>query len=189
MANIKKLDFLLLLLGLTPEGAEAEGIRGITRLQKLLFLLEEEENISPGEHGFEFTKYKAGPYSSKLYDDLEFLENLDLIRSESVAEATEEEAVEVEMLTFDDLVDDDEQETADAFEERRYALTDKGLRRVETLMTRNEYRPFVATIRKIKSKFGSYSLSDLIYYVYTKHPTWTTESEIKDRILRRRRRT
>ncbi len=42
-------------------------------------------------------------------------------------------------------------------------------------------------IRKIKRKYGNYSLSDLLYYVYTKYPEMTTESAIKDKVLRRPR--
>ena len=59
-----------------------KGIGGITRLQKLLFLLWKEAGIQEVEAGFEFKPYKAGPYSRKLYDELELLENLNLIHGE-----------------------------------------------------------------------------------------------------------
>ena len=76
MSNISKHDLTLILLGVDPNGGIGEGIGGMTRLQKYLFLLDREEQVSPSGPGFEFKAYKAGPYSSKLYDDLEFLENL-----------------------------------------------------------------------------------------------------------------
>src|ERR1700737_2224795 len=88
MPEIGRRDIVMLLLGVDPSGEIAEGIGGMTRLQKLLFLLEKEEGLKPSGDGFSFVEYKAGPYSSKLYDDLEFLENLGLIEGRTTAEAT-----------------------------------------------------------------------------------------------------
>lgn len=197
MSHINRKDFILLVLGVDVKDDLGEGINGITRLQKFLFLLEREENLKPNANGFEFVAYKAGPYSAKLYDDLEFLENLGLITSEVAGEATEGEAAEVEM-TFEELMGEctdteegttsDALTTADVYEERMYRLTQNGKDRVEKLLQRGEYENIVNGIRKIKSKFGNYSLNDLLYYVYTKYSEMATESEIKDKILRRGRR-
>lgn len=191
MAEISSRDIVLLLLGLSPGGTTTEGLGGITRLQKLLFLLEREEQIIPAGNTFQFTAYKAGPYSSRLYDDLEFLENLGLVESEIVSEATEPEAAEVEEMTFDDLVSDghsvpeENMKAADAYEEHRFAITSRGLAKVEKLVENREFKPAVDAIRAVKSRFGRYSLSDLLYYVYTKYPDMALESEIKDKVLRR----
>lgn len=194
---ISRRDVELLLLGAGPEGV-LEGISGITRFQKLLFLLEQEENVVPSGTGFDFAAYKAGPYSAHLYDDLEMLENLGLIETEVTAEATEEEAAEIDMLDFEELMGEgaDDAEgagvdglaAADAYEERRFRLTDDGTKRVRQLLERDDYKPVEGAIRRIRSKYGHYSLSDLLYYVYTKYPNMTTESEIKDKVLKRRRR-
>ena len=197
MSNINRKDLILLVLGVDVKDGFGEGINGITRLQKFLYLLEREENHKPNSNGFEFMAYKAGPYSAKLYDDLEFLENLGLINSELAGEATEGEAVEVEM-SFEELMGDcsdtvegapsDAIMTADVYEEKRYRLTEKGKDRVAKLFQRAEYEPVVNGIRRIKSKFGKYSLDDLLYYIYTKYDEMATESEIKDKILRKGRR-
>jgi len=197
MAQINRKDLILLILGVSEKGGLAEGVNGITRLQKFLYLLEREEHIAPGADGFEFIAYKAGPYSAKLYDDLEFLENLGLITSEVTGEATEGEAAEVEM-SFEELMGEctdtvegrpsDALRTADVYEERRYRLTKDGKDRVEKLLQRGEYKPVADGIRRIKSKFGDYSLNDLLYYIYTKYDDMATESEIKNKILRRGRR-
>lgn len=197
MSYINRKDLILLVLGVDVKDDFGEGINGITRLQKFLYLLEREENLKPNTNGFEFVPYKAGPYSAKLYDDLEFLENLGLITSEVAGEATEGEAAEVEM-SFEELMGDctDTVEgmpsnalmTADVYEERRYRLTENGKDRVEKLFQRGEYEPVVNGIRRIKSKFGKYSLNDLLYYIYIKYDEMATESEIKDKILRRGRR-
>jgi len=197
MRNTNRKDLILLLLGVSEEEAVADGINGITRLQKFLYLLEREENIKPEESGFEFIPYKAGPYSSKLYDDLEFLENIGLLASEVAGEATDEEAVEVDM-SFDELMGEcsdtiegtpsNALRTADAYEERIFRLTDEGKAKVKSLIQRSEYEPVVDGIRRVKSRFGGYSLNDLLHYVYTQYGEMTTESEIKKKVLRRGRR-
>lgn len=190
-SEIGRRDLLLLLLGLGSKSEVTEGLGGITRLQKYVYLLEQEERLKPSGIGFEFTPYKAGPYSSRLYDDLEFLENLDLITKKRSGEATEGEATEVE-LTFEDLIEPDQEladrvkPEADAFEEYKFKLTPRGAQKIEELLKGGQYQPVVDGVKRVKSRYGRYSLSDLLYYVYTKYPEMTTESEIKEKIIRRR---
>ncbi|MCH8242698.1 MAG: hypothetical protein IH897_08820, partial [Planctomycetes bacterium] len=100
LPKVSKHQLLLLLLGLDGPSVTAKGIGGITRLQKLLFLLWKEADIQEVESCFQFKPYKAGPYSRKLYDELELLENLALIQSEVQGEATEAEAAELEELAL-----------------------------------------------------------------------------------------
>ena len=192
--KLSKQRLLLLLLGLDGSGVSMKGIGGITRLQKLLFLLWKEAGIQEVETGFDFKPYKAGPYSRKLYDELELLENLGFIQSEAQGEATDAEAAELEELSFEDLMGDDGQTfgdvdatASDSFEERRFTLTQKGLDTVKALLAKQDSKPFVDGIRKIKSKFANYSLQDLLYHVYTKYDDdgWTSESEIRDKVLRK----
>jgi hypothetical protein len=205
MATIGRREMLLLLIGLND--SSEHGLGGITRIQKLLYLLDTEENIHPNGEGFNFEAYKAGPYSSRVYDDLEFLENLNLIKRSKPSEddletgtlstsavTSDPEQAEVD-LSFEDLMgpedvmapgQDEIAPTADSYEEMRYTLTDEGKKKMEDLLSRQEYKPFVQGIRKVKSRFAKYSLNDLLYYVYTRHPDMTTESEIKEKVLRRR---
>jgi hypothetical protein len=195
MPEIDRRNLVLLLVGIDPKRKIGEGIGGITRLQKLLYLLEQEENLKPTASGFEFTAYKAGPYSSKLYDDLEFLENIGLLESEVAGEAEPAEASEVDLLNFDELIDDSAEDSSagkdglapDAYEERRFRISEDGIKRIEKIIDSGQYTPVIDGIRKIKRKYGNYSLSDLLYYVYTKYPDMTVESEIKDKVLRKRR--
>ena len=179
--NIRSLT--LCMIGLGKDDLEGE-LGGITRLQKLLYLLDVEENIQLSGTGFEFKPYKAGPYSSKLYDALEFLENLGFIESEVVGESTVEE---ISDMSFEDLIssDDDSPVFSDAYVERCFKLTPKGKEKIEHLVKSQQYKPFIERITRIKSKFGNYSLRDLLYYVYTNYPEMTTESDIKNRVLKR----
>lgn len=208
MATIGRREMLLLLIGLDESSTE-HGLGGITRIQKLLYLLDTEEKIHPTGEGFNFEAYKAGPYSSRIYDDLEFLENLNFIRRSKPSDQDDDlgtgalstsaltsdpEQAEVD-LTFEELMGpedvmapelDEIAPTADSYEETRYGLTEQGKKKVEELVSRKEYKPFVDGIRRVKSRFAKYSLNDLLYYVYTRHPEMTTESEIKEKVLRRR---
>lgn len=191
METIGRRDLLMLLIGLSEDGRPTASVSGITRLQKFLYLLEREAGIVPTGDGFAFEPYKAGPYSSKLYDDLELLENLRLLEAEATAESTDTETADLSRLTYEDLVggfDQLEQPNDEdrAFEERRFSLTQKGLRRVEDLLKAGTLEPVVDGIRTIKSKYGHYSLSDLLYCVYSKYPEMTSESEILDKVLKRR---
>jgi len=201
MSRIGRKDLILLLIGLDRAGAPQDQVNGVTRLQKLLFLLEEEAGLRPAGEDFEFTPWKAGPYSSKLYDDLEFLENLGLLEADSVAGATEAEVLEASEaerrlggdagLDFEYLMGSDggvAEPSPGVFEERRFRLTQKGVDRVKDLQSRGDLRPVVDGIRRIKSRYSNYSLNDLLYHVYTKYPQMTVASEIKDKVLSRGRR-
>lgn len=197
MQSLDTRALALLAIGLGPDGGySAEGLGGITRLQKYLFLLENEESIHPASsNDFNFIAYKAGPYSSKLYDDLEFLENLGLIESEVTAEATDAEKTEVSLLSFDDLIGDnkatsdspsaDSSATADSFEERKFRLTKRGKDFVEKILQDQGSAAAVKAVRKIKKRFIRHSLTELLRYVYLKFPEMTVESEIKNKILGR----
>lgn len=191
-ASIGRRDLLMLIIGLAADNGLDDAIGGITRLQKYLYLLQREAGVIPSGEGFEFEAYKVGPYSSKLYDDLEFLENLGLLESEVTADVSELEVPEIEALDFDQLLGegppgDAAAESPEAFEERRFRLTGKGAARVRELLSRPETQPFTDGIRKIKSSYGTHSLSDLLYHIYTKYPEMATASEIRDKVLTRRR--
>lgn len=192
MPFISRKNILLMLIGLDERSGWSGPIGGMTRLQKLLYLLQQEEGLEPKGEWYEFLPYKAGPYSPDIYDDLEFLENLGLITSEVAGEPSEAEAAELEALNFEALMgNEDESEegvgTPDAYEEHRYRITEKGKHHIEELLSKSEYQPINNGIRKIKSKYGKYSLNDLLHHVYKKYPDMTVESEIKNKILQRRR--
>ena len=183
--SIGRRDLVLLLLGID---SEESGLGGLTRLQKYLYLIEREYDVKPTVNGFEFLPYDFGPYSSKLYDDMQFLENLGYIRSEVSGTATEEEAYEAD-ITFDNLFGQDIEDVgSDAYEERRYILTKKGLNKMLGILEKKEYKQSMDGIRKVKSRFAGHSLHDLLHYVYTKYPETTKESMIREAVLRKQSR-
>jgi len=113
---------------------------------------------------------------------LEKLENLGLLESEPVSEPSKTELDEYG-LSFDDLMGEEESQSRDSFEEKRYRLSEKGLKWIRE---RELHTEAFDSIRKIKEKYGALSLQDLLHYVYTKFPNMTTASEIKRKVLRRR---
>ena len=176
---------LLLQLLAEPGSKSGDGaVQGITRLQKLLFIAEREAGAKVTQgRDFEFTAYKFGPVSKDLYDDLEKLENLGFIEAQSVAEPS---AVELDEfgLSFEGLMGEETQEAGETFEEKRYRITNAGLQWLKE-RARDFGNEAIAGIRRVKGKYGNLSLSDLLYYVYTRYPEMTSESEIRERVLGR----
>jgi hypothetical protein len=186
----------MLLISLSGNDQLDQSLGGVTRLTKYLYLLEKEGGVQAEGDAFRFEPYKAGPFSAKLYDDLEFLENLGLLESRITGSVTEEEAAEVEHLSIDDLFHDPATGTetsqagdvyADAFEEREFSLTEAGVNQIRKLTADPEYRPVMDAVRRVKSRFANHSLIDLLRYVYDKYPEMATESEIRDKVMRRGR--
>lgn len=184
--NFSRAQLLLMLLASQGYGGkDAEPVQGTTRLQKLLFLLENEAGLrATVGQDFDFTPWKFGPVSKELYDDLEKLENLGLLESDPISAASPTELNEYG-LSFDDLMQDEEAEARENSEEKRYRLTPEGLRWIQRHVDQKKDKEVLDKIRRIKAKYGALSLQDLLHYVYTKFPEMTTASEIKSRVMRR----
>lgn len=185
--NLTRADLLMMLLAAPGnKGQTAEAVQGTTRLQKLMFLLEHEAGIrTTTGPDLDFSAYKFGPVSKELYDDLEKLENLGLLASDPVAEASETELDEYG-LAFDDLMGEEKAASEGTFEEKRYRLTDKGIQWLSKRIDLQKDKEVLDKVRRVKAKYSGLSLQDLLHHVYTKYPDMTTASEIKNRVLRRR---
>ena len=141
----------------------AGSIRGITKLQKLLFLVEEETKFFE-EHGdelaFEFTAHKMGPFSKHVYEEVRFLQQL--------------KAIETEPMEGES---DDEELTNKVFH-----ITPKGEKIASELSDRLDDQ-YDDELRELVTKYNSMELRELLRYVYRAYPQFTTESEIKTEIL------
>src|SRR5260370_18448189 len=77
-------DLILMLLA-AASGTKSvrQGLDGITRLEKLLFLADQETTI-PSEvtDPFEFEPYDFGPYSKAIYEAVELLEQAGLVQED-----------------------------------------------------------------------------------------------------------
>ena len=123
------LDLLIVLLYVPgASGQPGESIKGNTRLQKLVFLLnqgEVPEAIVLAAREFVYAPYKMGPFSKGLYRDLDVLKSLGMLRT-----------IKLEYLITDDrdpddIVEDEElvgELQSRVVESTRYELTEFGKR-------------------------------------------------------------
>ncbi len=144
----------------------AEEISGVTKVQKLLFLIEQEtEFFQEYEEkvAFNFAPYKMGPFSENVYQELQFLLELDAIEAERWDDGT------------------DIASTAD-LGNKRFTITPKGQKiaaqLVEVLEPEHEEE-----LRTLVEQYNSMSLDELLKYVYSEYPDFASESEIKDEVF------
>jgi len=170
------------------EGGENEAIRGVTKLVKLLFLLDKEGGFGkylslsedPEEpEGYEFEAYNFGPYSDEIYEDIEMLKEenlLDVVRERYnyYAEAADRH----ESISRADLEDSTEADV------EIFSLSSNG-EKIGKLIFENELSEEERNkLVEIKKKYNSIPLHKLLKYVYEKYPEVTTESLIKDKVLK-----
>jgi uncharacterized protein YwgA len=176
------LDVLLVLLYADDGKRVHAPIEGITRLDKLMFLLSKTEEFGGlFEDDYEFTPYNFGPYATELLDDIEALEEEGLLTSKSVgppqgatetrdAEIIEEETGEAEVRW-------------DMYPFQSYRLTKDGksiIKKLYDCLTEKQK----SKLHEIKKSFNRLPLTSLLKYVYEEYPKSASESLIRDRILR-----
>lgn len=182
--TLEKSDLILLLLyGKGAKGQYGEPVQGITRLMKLLFLLDKEAGVN---NGFSFVPYKMGPFSSEVYPELEFLRNFPspeepLVKGNEINTASDAD-VSPEQVQYIDDIQFDEAPPDNAEVDVAYQLTEVGKKIAKELWVDLDEKN-KSGIEAIKGKYGNWPLRKLLKYVYEKYPNMTTNSEIKDQIL------
>lgn len=185
-----KKDIILILLA-----SKKNPLVGTTKLQKLLFLSEKEKSIIPDEDDFNFQPYKFGPASKELYNDLDFLVNIGYItKSDDNEKLNNLEIDNIEEYGADiflsegksnsgddDCAGSDNNEITKENDSIVYNITEEGLSYLKTnnFIQTEEYKK----IGEVNKKYGNYSLTSLLQYVYRNYPDYTIESEIKNDIL------
>jgi uncharacterized protein YwgA len=161
----------LILLLLKAESPTPGRLDGVTRLEKLLYLLDRETEV-PAEvtDSFAFLPYHYGPYSRQVYEAVDILEEAELIREEKVLEGNTLDEMEEAAMT------DAEREGV----ERRFFLTDDGAD-VATLLAQ-KHQGIFQQVHDIKSQYGAMPLRQLIRYVYTRYPESAARSRIRDQV-------
>jgi len=140
-SRLSRLDILLLLLRKSSDGGSEGLIRGKTKLQKLLFLVQNELKNRGFKAKYAFRPYLYGPYSRELYTDIEWLRMNELIEVRT---------------TFDDdigLMTD-------------FAITEKGRRKLSSLMDSQIYGNIDEIINSIVSKYGEMDVAQLVEFVH-----------------------
>lgn len=174
-------DAIVLLLGAPSRDPRLRGqIRGVTRLEKLIFLLERETNAEHwlAEKG-DFTAYNFGPFSAKVYQAVDMLSAAEIIRdSGALVENTEESWEEDNLIGENDFSPNQ----TDPYVTRDFQLTDRGWRYYGVLV---EHLPEGAEeeLGSFKDRFGGLPLRQLVRYVYKRYDDFTSKSLIRGEVL------
>lgn len=167
-------DAIVLLLG-APSNAGLDGqLEGITRLEKLVFLLERETSARNwlGEDA-DFEPYDFGPFSSKVYQAIDTLSAAQIIEGLSASAKTSADNWEQYNVIGERMPADDPYIT------RSFQLTDRGWRYYSKLV---EQLPdgAIDELVQFKNRFARLPLRQLVRYVYQRYKDFTHESVIRD---------
>ncbi len=184
-------DFLMqLLFAKGHMGEQGESIRGRTRLMKMVFLFDKElkkkfnlNKVIDRDAIPKFEPYDFGPFSSKVFSDLDFLIELGFVATNITGneEVFLEEAIEYEYwhsgseMTEDSIGDD--------YREEEFSLTELGLQFVESGEAGKLTKEQQKALDEFKARCTRTPLRALLRYVYKKYPKMTTESKIRNEIL------
>ena len=175
-------DIILLLLEANQNVLGKNGLSGITRLEKLLFLMQKETDFERMETFYEFSAHNFGPFSKQVYEALDFLESCELIEVKermhssyyaNVGEMLLHQEISSEGETPEATMDND----AGAME-KVFLLTKNGRRVTQKLrQIIGKRRPRdMEQLEKIIQRYGVLPLNQLIRYVYRQYPDMTVKS-------------
>ncbi|MEM4474195.1 MAG: hypothetical protein QXY75_04365 [Candidatus Bathyarchaeia archaeon] len=128
-------------------------IRGMTRLQKILFLVQQEAGLG----SFNFEPYKFGPFSPEIDSLVKSLEEQDLLK----------------------IIETNDYNPLQEAPTKIIILTDKGKYKAKESSTAINHVTSLKTSFLVK-RFVNVPLTYLIAYIYAKYPEYTTLSEIKE---------
>ncbi|KPG44026.1 hypothetical protein [Mycobacteroides immunogenum] len=169
-------DAIVLLLG-APSSPQLNGeIQGITRLEKLIFLLERETSADSWmTESADFKPYNYGPFSAKVYRAVDMLEAAGLLVDSARDSKSGEDSWEKGNAIYDSA-------DIDPYTTRDFKLTTLGWRyyeKLENALTRDQRDD----LSKFKSQFASIPLRQLVRYVYERYDTFTEKSLIREDVL------
>ncbi len=173
-------DVILLILEANERVLGRHRLSGITRLEKLLFLLERETGFEGVGEFFLFEAHNFGPFSKEVYEAVEFLSSCELIEVQDKTYgslySTSDEAKLLSEISESEAPDN--QSASSDVTEKQFSLTDNG-RKVAKIMRDSvaKRRPSdVEQLDDVVRKYGARPLNQLIRYVYRQHPDMTGKS-------------
>jgi uncharacterized protein YwgA len=171
-----KTDLILLLLAApTTDPAQQFRCNGITRLEKLLFLLEHEFKIeSELSDSFDFEPYHYGPYSKQVYDAVDLLRSLKLLSVEQ-----HEVHSGLDLGELSESLDRTDIGVGGEYIEQQVILTESG-KAVAKVLSRRLSESGKQALTTVKQRYGAMPLRQLLRYVYDKYENYTVASRIKD---------
>lgn len=173
-------DAIVLLLGAPVTGSYGNKIHGITRLEKLVFLLEREtDSYKWLEQKADFVPYNFGPFSEKVYQAVDTLAAAGIIEDSLTMAADDSDMWEQrENIGLDTGAGDSITNTT-----RNFRLTDDRGQRYYQILAKELPPNALREISVLKQNFAFLPLRKLIRYVYQKYDDFTTKSIIRKEIL------
>jgi predicted DNA binding CopG/RHH family protein len=167
------LDVMLLLLH-TPNARGQDAVRGISQLQKLLFVIEQKLSANMG-----FYAYNFGPFNEKVNDAAEALRIAGFMAGGGAAGSQAPTFAEMMAVVVDRAAPSGDR-TPELFE-----LSREGHDRAERLLKSN--RAYEQLYRYVSALRVEWDTPDLVERVYDAFPKYTERSLIREEIARRRR--
>lgn len=179
-------DYLLLLLYLDNKSP----ILGAIRLEKMMFLFNNEIAPRLKETGLdsdklpEFIAYNFGPFSKDVYEQVELFKGIGFLRVTNLM-AKEEliEADDWEEGPFSKELDYAGFQLNDEKRYYKYQMLDLGADYVSKKICPELTAEQLAMLLQFKKKITSLSPKQLLRYVYTKYPDFTSNSLIKNEVF------
>lgn len=170
------LDLLLVLLFAPSHKRKGcEPIEGITRLQKLIFLLSQgkgPDSLVKIAMEYDYKADKMGPYADSLREDLDVLISFGLVGTERLR------------YMISDDVDDpyyEQEEKRKRVESQKYFLTENGKEAGAELWGNLSSKDRDA-LKEFKAFFCSLTLRQLLIFVYDQFPEFAVKSVIKKQL-------
>ena len=165
-------DLMVLLLH-SPGRKGDDAIRGMTRLQKLLFVIEKK---LAGERSH-FYAYDYGPYSDQVHDAVEALRLAGFLRGSA--------GVKAQPPSFAEMVATVQERTGPHPNEE-FALNERGHEAAERLRkSATAYDQLFVYIRELREEWDTAQLDELVDRVYTDWPKYADKSLIRDQVTTR----
>jgi hypothetical protein len=182
--RIEDVSDLLLLVLRANTSAGRSRLAGITRLQKLVFLVSEDPHyrdlVRLGEApDLDFEPYKMGPFTPEIYEGVEALASF---RPALLAVSDDPASSDVlEAARYAEEVDLDAYTSRARTVQRptEYRLTQDG-KRVADALWHDAPERLRDAITRVVAKYGGLPLRELLRRVYQDHPTMTVRSEIRE---------
>ena len=172
----KMKDLMVFLLHASDQQGD-DAIRGMTRLQKLLFVIEQK---LAADHS-RFYAYNYGPFNEEVNDAAEALKLQGLLEGPEAVSATRPTFAEMMASAMARSGPGEESPTVEDF-----ALSNRGHEAAERLRRSNRaYEQLFAYIRELRREWDT---PDLVDRVYETWPTMAEKSLIKDEVESRRAR-
>jgi uncharacterized protein YwgA len=173
---------LVLLFAPGPKKKECEPIEGITRLQKLIFLLNQGKgpnSLVEIAKKYDYKADKMGPYTKSLREDLDVLISFGLVGTERLRYLISDDKDDPDY----DVDDPDYKQEVKLkrVESQKFFLTKNGKEAGAELWGNLSSKDRDA-LKEFKTFFCSLTLRQLLIFVYDQFPEFAVKSEIKKQL-------